>query len=97
MVRMSFLSKYGIGDPYRLSNTSINTIGLPLPNLRVGVSQWSEYIWAGVLGVSYGKAWNTGYLTLLDLLVAQGYIEVPIFSLGVGYQGGGSPSESPKV
>ncbi|XXG96356.1 hypothetical protein Hte_002638 [Hypoxylon texense] len=66
---------------------------LPLPNLRVGVSQWSEYIWAGVLGVSYGKAWNTGYPTLLDLLVIYGYVAVPIFSLGVGYQGGGSPSD----
>ncbi|KAI1456504.1 acid protease [Annulohypoxylon moriforme] len=66
---------------------------LPLPNLRVGVSKWSQYIWAGVLGVSYGKAWNTPYLTLLDLLVFQSYIEVPIFSIGVGYQGGGSPSD----
>ncbi|KAI1389171.1 acid protease [Hypoxylon trugodes] len=66
---------------------------LPLPGLRVGVSKFSQYIWAGVLGVAYGKAWNTAYQTLLDLLVAQGYIAVPIFSLGVGYQGGGSPSD----
>ncbi|KAI5860393.1 acid protease [Durotheca rogersii] len=66
---------------------------LPLPNSRVGVSQLSEYIWAGVLGVSYGRAWNTGYQTILDLLVKEQYIEVPIFSLGVGYQGGGSPSD----
>ncbi|KAI1374796.1 acid protease [Hypoxylon crocopeplum] len=71
----------------------IGVTDLPLPNLRVGVSKLSQYIWAGVLGVSYGNAWNTGYQTLLDLLVAQGYIEVPIFSLGVGYQGGGSPSD----
>ncbi|KAI0885106.1 acid protease [Annulohypoxylon maeteangense] len=66
---------------------------LPLPNLRIGVSKWSQYIWAGVLGVSYGKAWNTAYQTLLDLIVFQNYIEVPIFSVGVGYQGGGSPSD----
>ncbi|KAL7623686.1 hypothetical protein AAE478_005238 [Parahypoxylon ruwenzoriense] len=66
---------------------------LPLANSRVGVSKWSQYIWAGVLGVSYGHAWNTGYQTLLDLLVNEHYIEVPIFSLGVGYQGGGSPSD----
>ncbi|KAI1758844.1 acid protease [Hypoxylon sp. FL1150] len=68
-------------------------ITLGLPNLRVGVSKWSQYIWAGVLGVSYGKVWNTAYPTLLDLLVIYGYITVPIFSLGVGYQGGGSPSD----
>ncbi|KAI0180744.1 acid protease [Hypoxylon sp. FL1284] len=64
-----------------------------LPNLRVGVSMWSAYIWAGVLGVSYGMKWNTGYPTMLDLLVKNDYIAVPIFSLGVGYQGGGSPSD----
>ncbi|KAI1656558.1 acid protease [Daldinia decipiens] len=91
-----FSGQFGTGymEGVWFSDTAyIGLDNLPLPNLRVGVSKRSEYIWAGVLGVSYGKAWNTGYQTLLDLLVTQGYIEVPIFSLGVGYQGGGSPSD----
>ncbi|OTA96271.1 hypothetical protein M434DRAFT_128650 [Hypoxylon sp. CO27-5] len=91
-----FAGQFGTGymEGVWYSDTAyIGLDNLPLPNLRVGVSKWSQYIWAGVLGVSYGKAWNTAYLTLLDLLVAQSYIEVPIFSVGVGYQGGGSPSD----
>ncbi|KAI2616240.1 acid protease [Hypoxylon sp. NC1633] len=91
-----FSGQFGTGYMQGVWYSDTAYIGLenlPLPNLRVGVSQWSQYIWAGVLGVSYGKVWNTGYATLLDLLVTQGYIEVPIFSLGVGYQGGGSPSD----
>lgn len=42
------------------------------------------------MGVSYGMRWNTAYPTLLDLLVQLGYVEVPIFSLGVGTLGEGS-------
>ncbi|KAI0384677.1 acid protease [Hypomontagnella monticulosa] len=91
-----FAGQFGTGYMQGVWYSDTAYVGLdnlPLPNLRVGVSKFSEYIWAGVLGVSYGKAWNTGYQTLLDLLVSQSYIEVPIFSLGVGYQGGGSPSD----
>ncbi|KAI0185305.1 aspartic peptidase domain-containing protein, partial [Xylaria flabelliformis] len=62
---------------------------LPLPQSRVGVNLWSTYLWAGIIGVSYGMRWNTAYPTLLDLLVQLGYIEVPIFSLGVGTLGEG--------
>ncbi|KAJ8130927.1 hypothetical protein O1611_g2699 [Lasiodiplodia mahajangana] len=57
---------------------------LPLPHSRVGVNSWSTYLWAGIIGVSYGMGWNTPYPTLLDLLIQLGYIEVPIFSLDVG-------------
>ncbi|KAI1440688.1 acid protease [Annulohypoxylon stygium] len=91
-----FSGQFGTGYMQGVWYSDTAYIGLdylPLPNLRVGVSKWSQYIWAGVLGVSYGKAWNTAYQTLLDLLVFQSYIEVPIFSVGVGYQGGGSPSD----
>ncbi|KAI1409991.1 acid protease [Hypoxylon sp. FL1857] len=91
-----FAGQFGTGYMQGVWYSDTAYVGLdnlPLPNLRVGVSKWSQYIWAGVLGVSYGKAWNTAYQTLLDLLVAQSYIEVPIFSVGVGYQGGGSPSD----
>ncbi|KAI0550418.1 aspartic peptidase domain-containing protein [Xylaria curta] len=63
---------------------------LPLPQSRVGVNLWSTYLWAGIIGVSYGMRWNTAYPTLLDLLVQLGYIEVPVFSLGVGTLGEGS-------
>ncbi|KAI2610813.1 acid protease [Hypoxylon fragiforme] len=93
-----FAGKFGTGYMQGVWYSDTAYVGmdnLPLPSLRVGVSKLSEYVWAGVLGVSYGNAWNTGYKTLLDLLVAQGYIEVPIFSLGVGYQGGGSPRITP--
>ncbi|KAH9885914.1 aspartic peptidase domain-containing protein [Xylariomycetidae sp. FL2044] len=47
---------------------------LPLTDPRVGVSTWSDYLWAGILGVS---------------LVSAGYVEVPSFSLGVRTQAGG--------
>ncbi|KAI0512915.1 aspartic peptidase domain-containing protein [Xylaria bambusicola] len=63
---------------------------LPLPRSRIGVNIWSTYLWAGILGVSYGMRWNTAYPTLLDQLVQLAYIEVPIFSLEVGMQGNGS-------
>ncbi|KAI3323980.1 aspartic peptidase domain-containing protein [Xylariaceae sp. AK1471] len=66
---------------------------LPLPHSRIGVNIWSTYLWAGILGVSYGVSWNTPYPTLLDLLVQLGYIEVPIFSLGVGTQDERSPDQ----
>ncbi|KAI1106423.1 acid protease [Jackrogersella minutella] len=91
-----FAGQFGTGYMQGVWYSDTAYVGLdylPLPNLRVGVSKLSQYIWAGVLGVSYGKAWNTGYQTLVDSLVAQRYIEVPIFSVGVGYQGGGSPSD----
>ncbi|OTA99879.1 hypothetical protein M426DRAFT_66966, partial [Hypoxylon sp. CI-4A] len=91
-----FVGQFGTGymEGVWYSDTAyVGLDNLPLPDLRVGVSKWSQYIWAGVLGVSYGKRWNTIYPTLLDSLVLQGYVEVPIFSLGVGYQGGGSPSD----
>ncbi|KAI1748238.1 aspartic peptidase domain-containing protein [Xylaria castorea] len=63
---------------------------LPLLHSRVGVNSWSTYLWAGIIGVSYGMRWNTAYPTLLDFLVQLGHVEVPIFSLGVGTQGEGS-------
>ncbi len=69
-------------------------VGLPLPYSRVGVNIWSTYLWAGIIGVSYGIRWNTAYPTLLDLLVQHDYIEVPIFSLEVGTQGDGSLNPS---
>lgn len=56
----------------------------------MGVNIWSTYLWAGILGVSYGMRWNTAYPTLLDQLVQLAYVEVPIFSLEVGTQGEGS-------
>ncbi|KAI0967957.1 aspartic peptidase domain-containing protein [Xylaria arbuscula] len=70
---------------------------LPLLYSRVGVNSWSTYLWAGILGVSYGMRWNTAYPTLLDLLVQLGYIEVPIFSLEVGTQGDGSVNQSGSI
>ncbi|KAI0007508.1 aspartic peptidase domain-containing protein [Xylariaceae sp. FL0662B] len=91
-----FVAQFGTGymeGVWYNDTVYVGQDNLPLPNSRVGVNTWSDYMWAGVLGVSYGNAWNTGYPTLLDLLVEEGYIEVPIFSLGVGYQGGGSPSD----
>jgi hypothetical protein len=57
--------------------------------LQFGVSDDSDYVWAGILGLGYGQRFNTNYPTLLDLLVSQGYINVPIFSLSVGSQGSG--------
>ncbi|KAI0598667.1 aspartic peptidase domain-containing protein [Biscogniauxia sp. FL1348] len=90
-----FVAQFGTGymeGVWYSETVYIGQDSLPLPNSRVGVNTWSDYLWAGVLGVSYGHAWNTGYPTLLDLLVSEGYIEVPIFSLGVGYQDGGSSS-----
>ncbi|KAI0130339.1 aspartic peptidase domain-containing protein [Xylariales sp. AK1849] len=62
----------------------------PVTNLQFGVSDDSDYIWAGVLGLGYGQRFNTKYTTLLDLLVLEGFISVPIFSLGVGGEGSGS-------
>ncbi|KAI3329511.1 aspartic peptidase domain-containing protein [Ustulina deusta] len=70
---------------------------LPLPHSRVGVNIWSTYLWAGIIGVSYGIRWNTAYPTLLDLLVQHDYIEVPIFSLEVGTQGDGSLNPSGNI
>ncbi|KAI1349366.1 aspartic peptidase domain-containing protein [Xylaria sp. FL0043] len=70
---------------------------LPLPNSRIGVNSWSTYLWAGIVGVSYGMGWNTAYPTLLNLLVQLDYIEVPIFSLEVGSQGDRSPSQSGSI
>ncbi|KAI8634502.1 aspartic peptidase domain-containing protein [Xylariaceae sp. FL1651] len=70
---------------------------LPLQHSRIGVNSYSTYLWAGILGVSYGMSWNTAYPTLLDLLVQLGYIDVPIFSLGVGIQGDGSTGQSGEI
>ncbi|TGJ88446.1 hypothetical protein E0Z10_g269 [Xylaria hypoxylon] len=70
---------------------------LPLPHSRVGVNTWSTYLWAGILGVSYGMSWNTAYPTLLDLLVQLGHIAVPIFSLEVGTRGDGRLNQSGSV
>ncbi|KAI1327642.1 acid protease [Xylariaceae sp. FL0255] len=87
----SYAAQFGTGymeGNWYNDTTYIGQNNLPVPNTHVGVSTWSDYVWAGVLGVSYGDGWNTVYPTLLDLLVKQGYIEVPIFSLGVGAQGG---------
>ncbi|ETS85667.1 hypothetical protein PFICI_03692 [Pestalotiopsis fici W106-1] len=61
----------------------------PVSSLQFGVSDDSDYVWAGILGLGYGSRFNTNYPTLLDLLVSQGYINVPIFSLSVGSQGNG--------
>lgn len=71
-----------------------------MTNLQFGVSDDSDYLWAGVLGLGYGQRFNTNYPTLLDLLVSEGYINVPIFSLSVGSQGstdGESPSRIPRA
>ncbi|KAI0155666.1 aspartic peptidase domain-containing protein [Pestalotiopsis sp. NC0098] len=61
----------------------------PVSSLQFGVSDDSDYVWAGIIGLGYGQRFNTNYPTLLDLLVSQGYINVPIFSLSVGSQGNG--------
>ncbi|KAH8203763.1 hypothetical protein TruAng_002056 [Truncatella angustata] len=58
----------------------------PVSSLQFGVSDDSDYVWAGIIGLGYGQRFNTKYPNLLDLLVSQGYINVPIFSLGVGSQ-----------
>ncbi|KAI1858045.1 uncharacterized protein JN550_012938 [Neoarthrinium moseri] len=62
----------------------------PVSGLQFGVSDDSDYVWAGILGLGYGKRFNTKYSTLLDLLVSYGYINVPMFSLDVGSQGNGT-------
>ncbi|RYC53785.1 hypothetical protein CHU98_g12425 [Xylaria longipes] len=82
---LSFLQAYG-----RRATLTYTAVELPLPHSRVGVNLWSTYLWAGIIGVSYGMRWNTAYPTLLDLLVQLGYIEVPVFSLAVGTLGEGS-------
>ncbi|ORY56840.1 aspartic peptidase domain-containing protein, partial [Pseudomassariella vexata] len=61
----------------------------PVTDLQMGVSSDSDYVWAGLVGLGYGQRFNTKYPTLIDLLVTQGYIQVPIFSLGIGSEGGG--------
>lgn len=63
------------------------TTDWPVSTLQFGVADDSDYVWAGVLGMGYGERFNTNYPTLLDSLVSQGFINVPIFSLGVGSQG----------
>ncbi|KAM0816727.1 putative Peptidase A1 domain-containing protein [Seiridium cardinale] len=61
----------------------------PVTNLQFGVSDDSDYVWAGILGLGYGERFNVDYPTLIDLLVSEGFINVPIFSLSVGSQGDG--------
>ncbi|KAI0025079.1 aspartic peptidase domain-containing protein [Xylariomycetidae sp. FL0641] len=96
VLNANFQAQFGTGYMEGIwynDTVSFGQNNLPLPNSRVGVNTWSDYMWAGVLGVSYGLGWNTNYPTLIDLLVGEGYIEVPIFSVGVGYQGGGTSSD----
>ncbi|KAI1337372.1 aspartic peptidase domain-containing protein [Xylariaceae sp. FL0016] len=92
----NFVAQFGTGymEGYWFNETVfVGQDALPLPESRVGVNSWSNYMWAGILGASYGQAWNTQYATFLDSLVGEGYINVPIFSLGVGYQNPGSSGD----
>ncbi|GAW26477.1 putative secreted aspartic proteinase protein [Rosellinia necatrix] len=88
-----FSAQFGTGYMEGLWYADTIYIGqdrLPLPHSRVGVNTWSTYLWAGIIGVSYGMRWNTAYPTILDMLVELGYIEVPIFSLDIGTPRGAS-------
>ncbi|KAI1812729.1 aspartic peptidase domain-containing protein [Poronia punctata] len=94
---MNFVANFGTGYMEGVWYNDTIFIGqdeLPLQDFRLGVSTWSTYLWAGILGLSYGVEWNTPYPTLLDHLVQLGHIEVPIFSLAVGTQEDGV-SEQP--
>lgn len=60
-----------------------------VPELQFGVSNISDRIWAGILGLGYGYPWNTDYLTVLDNIWLYGFVDSPIFSIGIGGVGDG--------
>lgn len=62
---------------------------LQVPSVQFAVAEDTNYTWAGIMGLGYTYPITTKYPTLLNMMVASGYIGSPIFSIGVGGEGDG--------
>lgn len=60
-----------------------------VPEVQFGVANRTDYVWAGILGLGYGYPWDTTYDSVLDNIWLYGFIDAPIFSIGLGGVGDG--------
>jgi hypothetical protein len=59
-------------------------LGAPLPTTQFGVGTSSSFLFAGIMGVSFGYPYNTLYNNVIDQLAKYGQINSKLFSLALG-------------
>ncbi|KAK8133410.1 acid protease [Apiospora sp. TS-2023a] len=80
----------GYAGTYFCDTLSLGDDYWPITNQQFGVATASAYVWAGMIGLGYGKGYNTHYPTMLDRLVEDEYISQRVFSVGLGGEGSGN-------
>ncbi len=66
-----------------------------VPGVQFAVANDTNYTYSGTLGLGYTYPFTTKYPTLLSMMWALGYVQAPVFSMGLGGDGDGF-SESPR-
>jgi hypothetical protein len=59
-------------------------LGATLPTTQFGVGTSSTFVYAGIMGVCFGKPYNTDYNNVIDQLASDGKINSKLFSLALG-------------
>ncbi|KAL1838502.1 hypothetical protein VTJ49DRAFT_2609 [Mycothermus thermophilus] len=81
----AFAVTYGTGAVRgKYWSDDINVAMFRIPQVQFAVADDSNYTFSGVLGLGYGYPHTVSYPSVLNLMVADGMIMAPIFSVGLG-------------
>ncbi|AEO68532.1 uncharacterized protein THITE_117234 [Thermothielavioides terrestris NRRL 8126] len=76
---------YGTGSVEGYYWSDVLSIAMfQIPQVQFAVANDSNYAFAGILGLGYAYPYSINYPSVLNLMVSEGLISAPIFSLGLG-------------